>query len=531
VLVALVCFGGLLRAHGFTSKDLWFDDAWVAAATKLSATQLLHVGLAAPGYTFLLRGWVAMDPTSTFWLQLPAFVLGVLAIPAIWLLLRWMRMGRWIAVGGALLVTVMPILVQYSTRLKEYPFDFLAACVLLGVYEGLRSEPSRRRLAMLGVASSVAVLVSAGCLVVVAAIWGLVLVTTLRTFRWVVVVWGAVVAASGLVTWLVFVRSLPPSLHTYWRVRGYLFDFHSLATAEKSVSLGFGGFLHEAFGVPASPSFFRYSDGLHSTPLTVAGVACVAVLVGVPIVASVRARAVTPALPSALVLALAVVLAVVSLVPFGDGRTDEVLYPAMIVCLASIARLVATRLAATRLPAARLKAGAAAGAVVFAIGVLLFGALHPADYPSIDLRGVSGQLDGQLRPGERVFVSTFDSFGWCYYRLSPCTVVLDGSPRWIQGFRPVSTDPAVFIAPKYQSVLPQMLAAMHGTKPIWYVGFTYGTYDVASKSSAQDQPVVTQMLRVLARHGWRLAPAGRATPNRLDAPHTFAWLFVHAPQH
>jgi hypothetical protein len=525
-VLLLVAFGAVLRAHGFTSQDLWFDDAWVALAAKVGIGQALHMGLAAPGYFLALRAWITLDPGTTAWLQLPGFALGVLAIPATWLLLRWYGFSRWIAVGGALLVTVMPILVLYSTRVKEYPFDFLAACGLLAVYEGVRRRPSARLLAALGVASVVAVFASGSCVVVVVASWLLVVVQLARdrALRAALVTWAAVAAGGCVLAWALFFRSLPDALYRYWRVRGYLFDFHSVATLEKSVSLTFGGFAHEAFGIPAAPTFFRYSDGFHSTSLTFAGIVVFLAVVGGPVVLAARARAVTPALASVTVLGLALALAVLGVAPFGDGRTDEVVYPAMLICLATSVDALARwwRTAPVGRGAARLAAGALATLVV--VGALAFGALHPADYPSIDLRGLSAQLRPDLRPGDRVFVATFNSFGWCYYRLSPCTVVVGGSPQWVQGFRPSTREPT-FVATSEQSVLPQILPALHGSR-IWYVGYTYGTYDVAAAAAAQDRPVPTQMLRVLERHGWVLAPPRAGLPARVASTHTYAWLLV-----
>lgn len=525
-LVALVAFGGIIRAHGFTSKDLWFDDAWVALSAKVGVGTAVHMGLAAPGYLFALRAWIGVDPNTTAWLQVPAFVLAVLAIPLTWALLRWMRMPRWIALGGALLVTVMPILVLYSTRVKEYPFDFVAAAVLLALYETVRRDPTPRHLGVLGIASALAVVGSGSCVVVVVVLWVLVVLQVGREarLRRPAVIWAAVAAASCVGVWAVFLRALPRSLYTYWKVRGYLFDFHSLATIEKSVSLSFGGFVHEAFGLPAPPSFFRYGGGIHSGWLTLTGVVVLCAIVVVPVVIAIRARAVTPALASAFVLVLAAVLGVLGLVPFGDGRTDEVLYPSLVVCLASIAQAAASILRPRALAVGRV------GLSVVAAGSLAFGAIHPADYPTIDLRGVAAQLRPELRPGDEVFVSTFDTFGWCYYRLSPCTVAIGGSGEWIQGFRPVSTDRSVFFATSFQTVLPEILPAMRRAERIWYVGFTYGTYDVASSSAAQDQPVMTQMLRVLLRHGWTLLTSRPGTPvTRVASTHAYAWLLVRSP--
>lgn len=167
-LCLLVVLGGAIRAHGFSNLDLWFDDAWAAAPARVGWGKAVHMVLTAPGYGLALRLWIRLDPATTWFLQIPSFVISLAAIPAVYFLLRFFRSPRWLALSGALVAAVDPILVQYSTRLKEYPFDLLGACLLLVLGERVRCSPTPRRLAALVVATVVVLFMSAGGVAVVA---------------------------------------------------------------------------------------------------------------------------------------------------------------------------------------------------------------------------------------------------------------------------------------------------------------------------------------------------------------------------
>lgn len=526
-VAGLLALGAYTRAHGFTNLDLWFDDAWAAMPARVGLSSAVHMVLTAPGYGLAMRSWIRLDPLTTWWAQLPAFVLGLLAIPAVYALVRWFRNPRWVAFAAAVVITVSPVAAQYATRVKEYPFDLLAACALLVLAERVRRAPSSRRLGWLAVASVAAILFSAGCAPVVTGAW-LALGVTLagnRALRRPFVGWLCATAAGALTVWAVFLRTLPSVLSTNWRRRGFLVDYRSLARAERSVSLIFGGFLHAVLAYPVPVTFYRGAPGIHDAGALAVGVVLLAIAISVPVIASIRARGATAELASALVLLVALVLAVADRVPLGDGRTDEVLYPALLVCLAGAVRAMtpsARRVAATWRPA-RAIAPALAG--VLLVGAVTFGVAHRAVYPTISLRGLAARLAPLERPGDVVFVDTFNSFGWCYYGLSPCRVKVGGTPVWPQGFRPVSLTPSTFIASHYGVPLPEFTAAQARAKRIWYVGYTFGTFDVGIGAARYNVVVSTFMTKLLAADGWRPDP-GLTT--QVLGVHTFALLYVRS---
>jgi hypothetical protein len=531
-LIGLVAVGAVSRAHGFTNLDLWFDDAWAAMPARVGLHSAVHMVTTAPGYGLALRSWIRIDPTTTWWAQLPAFVLGLLAIPAVYALVRWLRHPRWVAFGAAAVVAAGPLAIQYATRVKEYPFDLLAACAVLALAERVRRDPTTGRLAALACGSVLLFGASAGLAPVVAGAWLAVAIAVIgRRDRRTALVGALVATAAGAgVVWAVFLRGLPGVLTTNWRRRGFLVDYRSLGLAERSISLVFGGFVHAALAYPVPVSFFRAGNDVHDAGATVVGIVVLAGAILVPVVASSRARRVSPELAAALSLLVALALAFADRVPLGDGRTDEVLYPALLVCLAAVttkAAVLARRAmgddGARRVVAVAVGAALLAGSVVFALA-------HRAVYPTISLRGVEARLRSLERPGDVVFVDTFNSFGWCYYGLSACRVQVGGRPVWPQGFRPVAEVPATtFIAEHYATPLPELIGAQASAHRIWYVGYTLGTYDVAANPAAYNVPVRTIMLRSLEALGWRVAPYSARTA--IFSVHAYAELLVHSGPH
>ncbi len=527
-LLTLVALGAAIRAHGFTNLDLWFDDAWAAAPARVGWGKAVHMVLTAPGYGLALRLWIRLDPATTWFTQLPSYVLGLCAIPAVYALLRLVRANRVVALAGALVAAVDPILVQYSTRLKEYPFDLLAACVVLALAERARRRPAADTLGWLAAASVASLFFSAGSIAVVAGAWlalAVVAASEHRARRPYALSLAALGAAS-LAIWAAFLRHLPSVLNFNWRRRGYLVDYRSLGGLERTLTLVFGGFLHGALAYPVPAAFFRSKPGLHTPSAAVLGAVLLVVAVGVPASASWRGRAPTAALPAALALAVAVVLCVADRVPLGDGRTDEALYPALYVCLAAVAMACAPRARRMVRDGAR-RATAAGVAGALAAGAVAFGVAHPSVYPTISLRALWARLQPHVRAGQVVFVDTFNSFGWCYYGLSPCRTVVGGLPPWPQEFRPVSASPRVFIPTHYGIPQPELDAEQsnRAITGIWYVGYTYGTYDVGAGQRLWNFPVKTYMLGALRADGWVPAPHGPGT-RVFGLTHCYAQLYV-----
>ena len=158
--------------------------------------------------------------------------------------------------------------------------------------------------------------------------------------------------------------------------------------------------------------------------------------------------------PAMLGPALAMVVAFVGsaahLAPLGTGRTDEYLYPALLLLLAAGAVGVLTPVRAafdrTSTAAARTAAVGVGVVAVLVAGVLVQRAYSNAlPYPGADVPALAAALHREEQPGDHVFVNETMHYPWGFYQDTPLR--LEFGTAWSTGFTVVSTDPAVFIVP------------------------------------------------------------------------------------
>jgi hypothetical protein len=125
----------------------------------------------APGFYFLEREWLQLYPGATWWGQLPALLMGVAAIPAIYALFRYLKFEPWLQLLAAFVVAVSPICIIYSTRYKEYSADFLVACLLIAAAEEIRRHWRPRDIRNLALVTVVSFVLSGSTLPVILAVW------------------------------------------------------------------------------------------------------------------------------------------------------------------------------------------------------------------------------------------------------------------------------------------------------------------------------------------------------------------------
>jgi hypothetical protein len=461
VLGLLVALAAWLRSGGLTRLGLYTDDAWAALDSRVGLPTALRMGVTAPGYALAERTWILLQPRSTPWAQLPAMILGVAAVVAAYALVRAYGLPRWLGLAAALVVTVSPVAIEYATRIKEYSADFVLACALLILAE--RSRRDRQAVSLLvGLAglSLVAFFVSASTAVVVAGVWTALLVDAAAdpARRHHVLTWGAAAAASCALVAAVFLRHLPPALHGFWRGMGFFPQASSvgqLTSEMRDVATS----LLAGLGIwpgPAPVFLSNMAVGLLRT--TVFLVAAALVVAGL----SAGRRTLAPAL----VLVWALVAWSLSVVPLGDGRTDVVLYPALLALLA----LGAARVASRTPP--RLRVVAAVVVVVWA-AILVVGPGRVAQpYPAVDTASLATHIGAARRPGDVVVVAPGARFPWAYHETSPVRIRFGG--QWDQGFTVRSGDPATFLAPEcavepgYDPGAWSQVA--DGASRVWYVG-------------------------------------------------------------
>jgi hypothetical protein len=481
-LTSIIVFGSVIRFRGLTTLGLWRDDAWVALSARVGIGSAWHMWVTAPGFNFFEREWISLHPGSTWWDQLPPLVIGIAAIPAVFVLGRYFRLGIRSCLSVSLIVAVCPTCVVYSTRLKEYSTDFLMACLLIALAEATRRRPSTRQLTFLGGASVVGFAVSASTLPVIVGAWlslGCLALAFHRGLARVIALASAALCGCALVAGAFF-RHLSPALHRGWL--GF-FILHSSPGALVSSTYG---------------AFSRMDVYLIDIPNTqsLERVALFTAVTGLAILGLTRSRAM---LCPALVLGSAMLASAFGVIPLGTDRTDQVLYPALLL-------LVAAGLGQLRSITARVAQGSgskAAGTRVVVIlvisSLLLGGATLNGFYPGTDTRGLASALSHTLRPGDHIVVDELMRYPWAEYE-DPTLHLIFGT-QWNSGFSVASTQPGVFIVPSeyYEggSTPVKWAAEMAPYRRLWFV----------------ESPPLGQSptYRALLRDGWHRVSVIRAT--------------------
>jgi hypothetical protein len=437
VLLILTIFGAIIRARGFASTGLYMDDAWTALSSRVGLGTAWHMWVTAPGAGVVERTWMILGPRTTWWFQLPDFVCGVAAVPAIFFLARYFKLGRCVALGVTVLVCASLICVEYSTRVKEYPFDFLLSCLLLALAEAARRRPERGPLLAFVVASAGAFFMSASVAVLILGLWAalaIVAVPDRPALRRVLAAAAAAAAVCGTIA-AVFYSHISPALTTFWT--GYFIQHSSLDTfLTSSVRSATRLLVH----------LVREPNGVYG--ISGFGLLLVLVWASLSVVALRRDRSM---LGPAIAVLVAFLASAARLAPLGTGRTDEYLYPPLLLLLASGANQLLAELnsALKRMSTAWVGpvAMSALGLVsLLAAGLFIQHVIRQATaYPSVDVPVLATKLHHVEQPGDHVFVNEWAVYPWAYYEDNPLRI--EFGSQWLTGFAPVSTDPNVFIAP------------------------------------------------------------------------------------
>jgi hypothetical protein len=512
-LATVTAVGAAIRARGFSNLGLFRDDAWVAMSAKVGLGTAWHMWVTAPGFYFLERTFIAAGAGTTSWDQGPVFVAAVACIPATYALIRYFRLGRVVGLVAALLVSVSPVCVAYATRIKEYPVDFLLVCALLALAEAVRRRPAPTRVAALALCSVAAFTVSASEGAAVAALWLALLVLTVRArpYPWPVLAGAAATAAASTLVASVFYSHLSSGPTTYWVIHGGFIEHHSFGEVVST----------------ANTSTWNLLNGLFGLPTFGAGWRLVVVLAWLTLSVFALVRRPSVLLGPALVVAAAFGASAVHMAPLGTGRTDEYLYPALLLLLAVGVSEVAVAL--LRQPdreehvemdgedagAAGAKDDVAphrswlftAAATTAFVALVVGGALlfERADhatqpYAGVDVSALSAAIRSHEQPGDHIFVSELMRYPWALYEDAP--LHLEFGTGWATGFTVVSTDPNTFIVPSenYEagSAPAAWAASMARYQRLWYVWFPpLGGY--------------APSYAALLRDGWHPAPGPGGT--------------------
>ncbi len=132
-VAAVVIRSALMRAGGLNPRSLWTDDLVYAAIIRNpdlveSLTAPIHV---APGLFLIWRWLYASIRDLELALQSLPFVCALAAIPVMAVVVRRLTNDDALAACAAAVAALNGFLVQYSTSVHQYAFEFLAIAIVL----------------------------------------------------------------------------------------------------------------------------------------------------------------------------------------------------------------------------------------------------------------------------------------------------------------------------------------------------------------------------------------------------------------
>jgi hypothetical protein len=224
----------------------------------------------------------------------------------------------------------------------------------------------------------------------------------------------------------VFYRDVSPALTRFWDGSYITLGSDFFTTARSSLSSLYANLLHFTGVAPAGQ-------------LVVLIVALALSIVG----ASRNAAMLGPACAALVALGLSVA----QKAPLGTGRTDEYLYPALLLLLASgaVGLWAAAR---SHLHPAHLRVvgtSAAVASLVLAGAVIGDAIATATPYPGVDVQGLATALRLDGAPSDHIVVGELTRYPWAYYEDRPLR--LRFGPDWATYFTVTSTSPKVFIVP------------------------------------------------------------------------------------
>ncbi len=176
-LVIVICLVGLfLRAYLYgLNRSLWFDEAELARnlvnRSFIDLLKPLDSNQGAPiGFLLLQKAVISLLGSRDYILRLVPLLAGLASVPLIYLVSKQYG-GQLFSCISLALFAVSPRPVHYSSELKQYSTDLLAALVLLLIVpKCLEGKPKPRALVALGIAGAVAIWLSHPSLFVLAGI-------------------------------------------------------------------------------------------------------------------------------------------------------------------------------------------------------------------------------------------------------------------------------------------------------------------------------------------------------------------------
>lgn len=150
---ALTALGTLLRLYGLSHESLWADElaSWHQSHkdSVFDVIQTMRGNVHPPGWTVFLHYVQAIIGDSEAALRLPSAIAGIAAIPAIFVLGRYLH-STWTGLFAASLITVLWAPIYYSQEARAYSLlillSILTTYILLRILADLERDRTNRAL-------------------------------------------------------------------------------------------------------------------------------------------------------------------------------------------------------------------------------------------------------------------------------------------------------------------------------------------------------------------------------------------------
>ncbi|MGE0449437.1 MAG: glycosyltransferase family 39 protein [Vicinamibacterales bacterium] len=132
-LALLVIGTTVARTSGLNPESLWYDDlAWAVFARTHDVRAVLHAPSHAPsGFLALLTASSLLIDDPELSMQLVPFAAGLASIPVIAAVVRRLTKSDGLALLGAAVTALNPLLAHYTLFVKQYSLDFFIGALLL----------------------------------------------------------------------------------------------------------------------------------------------------------------------------------------------------------------------------------------------------------------------------------------------------------------------------------------------------------------------------------------------------------------
>lgn len=149
-LWVILCLGAAVRLYGLGERSLSYDECqqyWASQGNVLRSNRTIT--LDPPAFAALLH-LQSLAATSEISLRLLPCLLGILGIPAVYLLARRLSDDAFAARASAFFFALAPYPIRYSQSLRVYSLTLLVCALLPALFLIELSGPSRRRFWILG---------------------------------------------------------------------------------------------------------------------------------------------------------------------------------------------------------------------------------------------------------------------------------------------------------------------------------------------------------------------------------------------